>query len=102
MSYYAKKKGQMKKERGEDEAEAAEAEAKQKKELKAKSDLEDGRKPGSRANKFPGLDLDFKVDLSLLDKPVQRTKLLLSSISSTLPKGTKTLSISDYFKRIDS
>jgi len=56
---------------------------------------------GQRA-KFPGLEIDFKVDLKLLKKPTQRTKLLLSTMGSSAAKGTKTLSISDYFKRLDS
>lgn len=53
--------------------------------------------------KFPGLDLDFTIDVSLLDGAARRSKLLLSSMQrdQRLPKDTKTLSISDYFKRLE-
>ena len=57
---------------------------------------------GSGPRKFPGIDLDFTVDVKLLERPRRRPELQLSSIGSTLPKNTKAISISDYFKRLDS
>ncbi len=59
---------------------------------------EDALEPG----KFPGIDVDFKVDVTLLDQPAQKTKLLLAtSMERRITPGTKTLSISDYFKRLE-
>ena len=49
---------------------------------------------------FPGIDLTFKVDVSLLDRQVQRRRLSLKT-KQGLPPNTKSLSITDYFKRLD-
>ncbi len=59
----------------------------------------DALEPG----KFPGIEVAFKVDVAQVDKPAERTKLLLAtSMERRLAPGTKTLSISEYFKRLGS
>jgi RNA polymerase-associated protein RTF1 len=62
----------------------------------AKVDAEEEEEHG----KFPGIDIDFEVDLKLLDEPPARTKLILSSLKDGIPKITKALSISEYFEQV--
>jgi len=49
--------------------------------------------------KFPGIEFDLKVDVSLLDLPRQNAALALSNSGNQVAVSGKTLSLADYMKR---